>query len=248
MQTLFQKIGHFCLAIFHGVMPNISFLVHENCSHLIVYFCYIAYNVILTFLQGYHAQAISLNALSNAVLRYKLNDTTNVPMISTINHPMPRTLNDTINDQLTKGFEGFAIAVNVIFGMSFLAASFTLFVVRERSVKAKHSQYVSGAFASIFWAACFICDFICFVVPCLGIIVAFSAFDIVAYVADGRFLDIFLLMLLYGWAVLPFMYLVSFIFTVPSTSLVWLTMFNVLSGKSSRVSLTDQQISFLSMH
>ena len=39
-----------------------------------------------------------------------------------------------------------------------------------------------------------------------------------------------LLFLLFGWAVLPFIYLMSFIFTVPSSGLVWLTMFNILSG------------------
>jgi ATP-binding cassette subfamily A (ABC1) protein 3 len=179
--------------------------------------------------QGYHAVAISLGAFTNALL-HRLFDSTNAT-VTVINHPMPRTVNDTVSDQLTQGFQGFGIAVNLLFGMSFLAASFVLFLVRERAVKAKHCQFTSGVNAWTFWLATFIWDVLNYIVPCIAIIITFRAFDIVPYWADGRFMDVFLLMLFYGWGMLPFMYLLSFNFSVPSTSLVWLTMFNIISGK-----------------
>jgi ATP-binding cassette, subfamily A (ABC1), member 3 len=179
--------------------------------------------------QGYHAQAISLGAFTNAMLRHMFGSTS--ATVATVNHPMPRTVNDTVSDELTQGVQGFGIAVNQLFGMSFLAASFVLFLVRERAVKAKHCQFASGANALTFWLATFMWDIVNYIVPCIAIIITYRAFDIVPYWADGRFMDVFLLMLLYGWGMLPFMYLLSFIFSVPSTSLVWLTMFNILSGK-----------------
>ena len=39
-----------------------------------------------------------------------------------------------------------------------------------------------------------------------------------------------LLLLLYGWAVIPSIYLFSFLFTVPSTAFIRLTIFNVITG------------------
>jgi ATP-binding cassette subfamily A (ABC1) protein 3 len=178
--------------------------------------------------QGYHAQAISLSAFTNALLCH-LFDSSNAT-VTVVNHPMPRTVNDTVSDELTRDIQGFSIAVNLLFGMSFLAASFALFLVRERAVKAKHCQFASGVDAMTFWWATFVWDIVNFIVPCIAIIITYRAFDIVPYWADGRFADVFLLMLLYGWGMLPFMYLLSFIFSVPATSLVWLTMFNILSG------------------
>jgi len=178
--------------------------------------------------QGYHAAAVSLSAFRNALLRVA--GLPSSASLLTVNHPMPRTLDDTINDEINQGFEGMAIAVNLQFGMSFLAASFVLFLIRERSIKSKHCQFVSGASSVTFWSATFVWDVINYLVPCAGILVAYAAFDVQAFVGDGRFLDLLLLMLLYAWAVLPFMYLLSFIFTVPSSGYVWLTMFNILSG------------------
>ena len=180
--------------------------------------------------QGYHAAAISLNTFANALLQL-VSGLRSVSLLA-VNHPMPRTASETVNDQLTDALEGFAIAINLQFGMSFLAASFVLFVIRERSVKSKHCQFVSGAGSATFWSATFVWDMINYLAPCVGVLIAFAAFDIEAFIGDGRFADILLLMLLYGWAVLPFMYVLSFVFAVPSSGLVWLTMFNIFSGIS----------------
>lgn len=178
--------------------------------------------------QGYHSAAISLNTFANALLR-RVTGLDNVSLLA-INHPMPQTVSEAVRNELTQGFEGFGIAVNLQFGMSFLAASFTLFLIRERSVKSKHCQFVSGVSAVMFWFATFVWDVVTYLAPCAGVLIAFAAFDVEAYVAAGRFAYVLLLLLLYAWAVLPFMYLLSFIFTVPSSGLVWLTMFNIIAG------------------
>ena len=52
-----------------------------------------------------------------------------------------------------------------------------------------------------------------------------------------------LLLLAYGWAGLPFTYVASLLFTVPSSGIVWLTMFNIITGSCShRVSHCVSQI------
>ena len=178
--------------------------------------------------QTYHGQAIALNAINNGLLRHGAGRNVS---ISTVNHPLPRTINEQVNDELTSAFEGFTIAIDLLFGFSFLASSFVLFLIKERSSKAKHSQFVSGVHSLTFWSSTFVWDFINYLIPCILLLVTFAGFGVTAYVGDWRFLEILLLFVLYGWAVLPFMYNLSFIFTVPSTGMVWLTMFNILAGR-----------------
>lgn len=179
--------------------------------------------------QAYHTPGMTLAVLANASLKYFTNMSYSM---TTVNHPLPRTLNDKAQDELTKETTGFTISFNLMFGMSFLASSFVLFLVKERASKAKHIQFVSGVHSINFWMSTFCWDMINFLIPSLLIIAAFAAFDMKALVSDGRWLHMLLLFVLYGWAMLPFMYLLSFIFTVPSSGLVWLSMFNILSGRS----------------
>ena len=179
--------------------------------------------------QAYHSPGVTLGIISSAILRYVGGGN---HTITTTNHPLPQTANDMIDNKLLEEEEGFTISFNIMFGMSFVASSFVLFLIRERATRAKHCQFVSGVHSATFWGATFCWDIVNYLVPCLCLLVTFAAFDIKAYVGDGRLWDIFLLFALYGWAMLPFMYILSFIFTVPSSGLVWLTMFNILAGRS----------------
>ncbi|XP_071106304.1 phospholipid-transporting ATPase ABCA3-like [Haliotis cracherodii] len=178
--------------------------------------------------QAYHSPAIALATVASAVLQYITNDSSYSMEVT--NHPLPRTDMNRVNDELTQGTEGFTIAFNVCFGMAFLASSFVLFLVKERSVKAKHIQFVSGVHAFNFWAATFCWDMFNYLVPCILLIISFAAFQIDAYIVDFHWAGILLLFVMYGWAMLPFMYLMSFIFSVPASAYVWISMFNILSG------------------
>ncbi|XP_066292809.1 phospholipid-transporting ATPase ABCA3-like isoform X1 [Branchiostoma lanceolatum] len=182
----------------------------------------------------YHTPAQTLVTLDNAILKYLLGESFSV---KTINHPMPRTVQDTATDQLSTGITAFAIAFNMVFGMSSLAASFVLFIVRERATKAKHIQFVSGVHSLTFWFSTFAWDIMNFMVPCLLILILLWGFDVKAYVEDGRVAMILLLFFLYGWAMIPMMYLASFLFTVPSTGFVRLTMFNIIAGVATMLAV-----------
>lgn len=178
--------------------------------------------------QPYHTAPCALNALDNALFRYYFNDSYS---ITTINHPLPRSPNEQASDQLNQGvFTGFAVAFNMLFGMSFLASSFVLFLVKERANKSKHVQFVSGVYATNFWFSTFLWDLINYTVPCILICIVFYAFDVEAYSDGGRIFQVFLLLFLHGWAVIPLMYLFAFCFTVPSTAFVRITLFNIIFG------------------
>ena len=107
-----------------------------------------------------------------------------------------------------------------------------LFVIRERVIRAKHSQFLSGASVTQFWLGTFLWDMVNFVVACFMLLIIFAAFGTEAYCSDHRIGLILLLFLLYGWASLPLMYNLSFLFSIPSSGFVWLSLLNLFLGKS----------------
>ena len=48
---------------------------------------------------------------------------------------------------------------------AFIPASFALFIVREREMKQKHQQNVSGLSLSAYWFSSFLWDFLSYVFP-----------------------------------------------------------------------------------
>jgi len=60
----------------------------------------------------------------------------------------------------------------------FLLASFTLFVVNERTSKAKHIQFVSGVNSTMYWVANFMWDMATLFVAAPLVLIVFAAFDI----------------------------------------------------------------------
>ncbi|KAK6165163.1 hypothetical protein SNE40_023607 [Patella caerulea] len=186
--------------------------------------------------QAYHSPAISLASTMNALLRWASNSTKY--SLTTVNYPLPKTDINLVKDQSTQITTGFQLSFNILFGMSFLSSSFILFLINERTVKAKHIQFVSGVHSVTFWAATFCWDMINFIVPCILIIISFAGFNTTAYIEGTNWLDILLLFILYGWGMLPMMYLLSFLFKVSSTGYVWITLFNILTGVAGLLVVT----------
>ena len=177
--------------------------------------------------EGYHAPAISLSAIHNAILRTL---TDNRFGMQAVNHPLPRTSETHLKDILARDFEGPTISLTVTFSVCFLAASFAVFTIRERSTGSKHLQFVSGVRTPIYWFCNLFFDTIQFILACFGIIFVFFCFNLKPYVENGQSVYIVLLFLAFCWGSLPLMYIGSFLFHVPSSGLVWLAMFNIVTG------------------
>uniref|UniRef100_A0A672NHM0 ATP-binding cassette sub-family A member 3-like n=1 Tax=Sinocyclocheilus grahami TaxID=75366 RepID=A0A672NHM0_SINGR len=189
--------------------------------------------------QGYHTPATALMLVDNAL--YKLLAGPDAS-IQTGNYPMPRNMSETAQSQLSEGQTGFVIAINLMFGMASLASTFALLLVSERSVKSKHVQQVSGVYLSNFWFSALLWDLINFLLPCLLMLVVFRVFSVKAFVAENHLVDVLLLLLLYGWAVIPLMYLLSFLFSTAATAYTRLTIFNILSGTATFLAVTIMTI------
>ncbi|KAM9305170.1 phospholipid-transporting ATPase ABCA3 [Gastrophryne carolinensis] len=194
--------------------------------------------------QAYHAVAAALALVDNAI--FKLVAGSNASILVT-NYPQPRNTTETARDQLLEGQTGFAIAINLLYGMASLASTFSLLLVGERAVKSKHVQFVSGASSFSYWLSALIWDLLNFLIPCALMLVVFQAFGVQAYTDDNHLVDVMLMLLLYGWAVIPLMYLFSFLFTSTATAYTRLTIFNILSGTASFLSVTIMSIPALGL-
>lgn len=72
--------------------------------------------------------------------------------------------------------------------------------------------------------------------------VIFQAFDVKAFTQDSHLVDVMQIFLLYGWAIIPLMYLLSFCFSVAATAYTRLTIFNIFSGTASFLAVTIMSI------
>lgn len=70
----------------------------------------------------------------------------------------------------------------------------------------------------------------------------FQAFGVKAFVDNNHLVDVLLLLLLYGWAVVPLMYLLSFLFSTAATAYTRLTIFNMISGTATFLAVTIMTI------
>ncbi|XP_075035584.1 phospholipid-transporting ATPase ABCA3 [Mixophyes fleayi] len=194
--------------------------------------------------QAYHAVAAALSLADNALFKLIAGPSAS---ISITNYPQPRNTSETAQDQLLEGQTGFAIAINLLYGMASLASTFSLLLVGERAVKSKHVQFVSGASSFSYWLSALTWDLLNYLIPCALMLVVFQAFGVRAYTDDHHLVDVMLMLFLYGWAVIPLMYLFSFLFTSTATAYTRLTIFNILSGTASFLSVTIMSIPALGL-
>lgn len=69
----------------------------------------------------------------------------------------------------------------------------------------------------------------------------FQAFGVEAFI-DDHLVDVLLMLMLYGWAVIPLMYLLSFLFSSAATAFTRLTVFNMISGTATFLAVTIMTI------
>ncbi|XP_022527822.2 phospholipid-transporting ATPase ABCA1b isoform X2 [Astyanax mexicanus] len=188
--------------------------------------------------KGWHSIGAFLNVMNNGILRANLPPEKDPSKygITAFNHPLNLTKEQLSQVALVTTSVDVLVSICVIFAMSFVPASFVVFLIQERVNKAKHMQFISGVQPFLYWLANFIWDMCNYVVPATLVILIFVCFQQKAYVSATNLPVLALLLLLYGWSITPLMYPASFLFEIPSTAYVVLTSVNILIGINGSVS------------
>ncbi|KAF5880153.1 retinal-specific ATP-binding cassette transporter-like isoform X2, partial [Clarias magur] len=173
--------------------------------------------------KGWHAMVAFMNVANNAILR------ANLPF-----HADPSRRSSSLTSQcgLTTSVDA-VVAICVIFAMSFVPASFVLYLIQERATKAKHLQFVSGVSPLVYWLTNFVWDMVNYSISTVMVVSIFIAFDKRCYTSPSNLPALVTLLSLYGWSVTPMMYPMSYVFSVPSTAYVSLSCINLFIGINS---------------
>ncbi|EAR86885.2 ABC transporter family protein (macronuclear) [Tetrahymena thermophila SB210] len=169
-------------------------------------------NTIARDSSGVYVNAMN-QAIINSYLQYK-SKVNNQPtarkiQINATFQPWPLT-------EKIKSLEGTAdgLVSSFIFsiGFSFIPASIITFCVKERTENIKHQQLVSGVGIVSYWASNIIMDMVKHIFPAAFCILMVKVYDIDTFMDGNTFSAIVLLMFLYGWSVIPFTFVTSFLF------------------------------------
>ncbi|KAF3697971.1 ATP-binding cassette sub-family A member 7 [Channa argus] len=110
--------------------------------------------------RAWHGMVSFLGVANNAILRGNLPAGKDPRQygISVSNHPLNLTKEQLSFMAMATTSTDVVVSICVIFAMSFIPASFVLFLIQERVNKAKHLQFVSGVNPAVYWVANFAWD------------------------------------------------------------------------------------------
>ncbi|XP_075472553.1 retinal-specific phospholipid-transporting ATPase ABCA4 isoform X2 [Ascaphus truei] len=185
--------------------------------------------------KGWHAMVSFINVANNAILRANLGENKDPEEfgITTMNHPLNLTKDQLSEVTVLTTSVDVVVAICVIFAMSFIPASFVLYLIQERVSNAKHLQFVNGVTPTVYWLTNFTWDIANYAISVVMVVVIFIGFEKRAYTSFSNLPAFIALLFFYGWAVIPMMYPASYLFNVPSTAYVALSCMNLFIGINS---------------
>uniref|UniRef100_A0AC34Q995 ABC transporter domain-containing protein n=1 Tax=Panagrolaimus sp. JU765 TaxID=591449 RepID=A0AC34Q995_9BILA len=181
-------------------------------------------NSVFLYFNGaaYHAPALALSFLSNAILQDKLDSIrTSIEVFST------DSMFGSIDDkQAPMSVASVFINMLTILCFSFLTSGFVMPLVEDRESRFKHQFLLTKLNKLRYWIAvtlwnAFIYIFFCFFLAVI-LFLSGSMQDCMRYTVSYW--------LLYFWCAVPFVFVASFIFTSPFKGFVALLTWNILAG------------------
>ena len=155
---------------------------------------------------------ISVNQLNNAFLRYY---TGNPNAYIKMNlHPLGSTSGIR---NLEATIDGFITVLLFALAFAFIPASLIVYIIKEREFNAKHQQLISGVNIYAYWLTNFIIDYVKYLIPALVAFALLFIFRVDFYTDGLKSLMSLLLLLFFGYAMIAFVYVLSFAFRTPSS-------------------------------
>ncbi|CAE7395821.1 ABCA1, partial [Symbiodinium microadriaticum] len=184
----------------------------------------LSYNILVNG-SAVHGAGIYMNLVHEAFLQILTGSGS--ASIKVRNYPLPRTWEQQNNAATV---DAFTAALFFMIAFCFIPASYASFIVKEKEVKAKHQQIISGVSIYAYWCSSYVWDILSYLPTVALVVCIVLAFGVDNYTKNDGAPATFLLFLLYGPAVASFTYLMSFMFTSHSTAQLVVMFFNFLSG------------------
>ncbi|KAF3843010.1 hypothetical protein F7725_001859 [Dissostichus mawsoni] len=162
--------------------------------------------------EGHHTMPAYLNSLNNIILRSNLpaDKDQREYAISVSSHPYFGRADD--EDSIIQGMLQIMVAMCVLTGYSITTASFAIYEVSEHHSGSKRLQHISGISEPMYWTVNFFYDMVMYLIPVTLTVAVIAAFQIPAFTEQHNLGAVTLLLVLFGFATFPWMYLLSGIF------------------------------------
>ena len=180
-----------------------------------------------TYVTAMNYSAIFAAPVTNALLMEAFFKTFDSSYSLNVNfHPLPDTARQ---DELYSNYNQDLVVTFILLALPFVPAAFITFVVREREVKSKHQQMVSGVGVVAYWLSTFLWDNISFLITIFlfVVLIAGPVFGNDTKNLGGGGVDqhqelgiFFGLLFLFGGSMSSFTYLISFMFKQPAAAQV----------------------------
>ncbi|KPM06947.1 ABC transporter sub-family A-like protein 9 [Sarcoptes scabiei] len=180
--------------------------------------------------QAYHTSAQSIRLIDELILRWIMKN--EQFKLKVWNEPFQRraTSDVTIN---ALGFD-FTIQISIShcvqFSLSFMLASFIIFLVKERDLHFKHIQKISGLSSFKYWLSNFIIDYIFYLISSVLMCTVLYVLNVEVYSSMKEQFYLFTIFAANGFASLPLVYLFSLCFSSSETAYVRLSLYILMLG------------------
>ena len=144
------------------------------------------------------------------------------------NHPLPLTKKQK---NLAQNAGSFYVALIFAIGMAFIPTGLVTFIVKEREHNIKHQHLVSGVSISAYWLSSFVWDLVKYMLPGIVTPLLIKAFDLKALMTpDEVYTAVWYLFILFGFAICPYTYAISFMFKSYSIAQFFIFLLNLIVG------------------
>ncbi|EGZ20190.1 hypothetical protein PHYSODRAFT_494903 [Phytophthora sojae] len=198
------------------------------------------YNV-FTNTTASHSSAIFKALMDQAVYRFFAANSSSETGTSTVdlkvnNYPLPYT---AAAKAVFSSSTSFVAALFICIAFTFLPASIVVFLVKEKQAEhnSKHQQLVSGVSLPAFWMSNYIWDFVMYIFPCACALILINVFEISSLTGQDcdsctseTFPSVILLFVLFGFAICPFTYCLSFLFKEHASAQTYTIVLNFMIG------------------
>ncbi|KAB1253771.1 ATP-binding cassette sub-family A member 13 [Camelus dromedarius] len=180
--------------------------------------------------KGFHALPSYLNHLNNLILWRLLPPTVDSRQygITVYSHPYGGALLN--EDRILESIRQCGVALCIVLGFSILTASISGAVVRDRVTGAKRLQHLSGLGCRTYWVTNFACDMLFYLISVCLCVAVVVAFQLTAFTFRQNLAAMALLLALFGYATLPWMYLISRIFSSSDVAFICYVSLNFVFG------------------
>lgn len=150
--------------------------------------------------------------------------------MNVVNSPLPFALDSKIAQIHIEANFGYILSFNTGFAMALATCMFVVFYIKERTSRVKLLQFISGANKLVFWLVSFIFDYAVFIVISMLLLGVLAAYQHSGYSSLAELERIFEILLVFGFAILPFTYVWSLAFDTSIGGLIKVALIYINTG------------------